>query len=114
MLFLKLAVLCMVLLISVMACSVLGLTVYDESQTLNDGDLLSLELAQGIYRLEMTATGDGATVDWLGGMCPGVGRQVNTHKEICELTQAGQVVITNPSSLGLGAPSMVTVVIYKI
>ena len=113
MLFLKPFLVSVVLLISAIACSALGIAVYDESQTLKDGELLSLKLPEGVYRLEMTATGDGATVQWLGGNCPGVRRQTNTHEETCELTQAGQVVISNPSSLGLGASSVVTVVIHK-
>jgi len=103
----------MVVLISAIACSALGLPVFDESETLKDGEFMSVKLPQGVYRLEMTATGDGATVEWLGGKCLGADRQTNTHEETCELTQAGQVVIANPSSLGLGASSVVTVVIHK-
>ena len=103
----------MVLLISATACSALGLPVYDESRTLKDGEALSVKLPQGVYRLEMTATGDGATVEWLGGNCSGVRRETKMHEETCELTQAGQVLISNPSSFGLGASSVVTVVIHK-
>lgn len=81
-------------------------------QTLNDGQGMSWKLADGRYRLEMTAS-DGCTVEWLGGSCPATQpmRQLTTQ---CELTSPGQLIIKNPTTFGLGPQSSVTVKVTRL
>ena len=103
----------MMLLVLVASCSAFSDTVVDWSGTMKDGESTSWGLPEGIYRLEMTATGDGASVEWLGGSCQG-SQQSSTYNNICELTQAGQVVVGNPTSFGFGSSSNITVLITEV
>ena len=85
---------------------------YSELKTVPEGQFVSLSLPKGTYRLELTSAGNGVTVQWIGGVCPGQPSETNLHNEACELEQAGQVVITNPTTFGLGADAVVSIAIY--
>ena len=68
---------------------------------INDGAFHSFSLPQGTHHLSLTATNDGVTVEWLGGSCPGTNRSATKlHNETCALTQPGQLVISNPNTVG--------------
>jgi len=47
----------------------------------------SSDVLKGIYRIEMTDTGDGAAVEWLGASCRGT-QQTKVYRDTCELAQA--------------------------
>ena len=87
--------------------------VLDEMVPLKDGTLHAWKLPAGLYRVEMTASGDGAQIEWLGGSCPKTGES-KAFSGVCELAQDGQLIVSNPSSFGLGAGSTVTVKITKL
>ena len=87
--------------------------VADEFWTLKDGESHSLKLEPGMYRIEMTASGDGAQVEWVGADCA-KSTEVKTYSSVCELTRTGQVVISNPTSFGMGQAATVTVKITKM
>lgn len=101
-------------LMFIIACGESDQVVVDVFESLVDGAERSYSLESGTYRLELTATGDGASVEWLGGDCPSSGGQTQTYSATCDMTQAGQVVISNPTSLGLGAASSVSLKIIRL
>lgn len=88
--------------------------VIDWHGILGEGYSRSWSLDSGTYRLEMTSTPNGASVEWL----PSSGCQnVHEAKEYywdCRLTMNGQLKITNPTTLGLGPSESVTVRVTKL
>src|SRR6266850_3293942 len=82
--------------------------VIDTQQVLKDGSSIGWKLQPGNYHLDMTASDDGATVEWIGGNCPSTQpmRQLATN---CEMKNEGQLIIKNPTSFGLGSPVSVTI-----
>ena len=98
------------------ACNALGIDVviYDELEILKDGEYIVFgPLDTGTYRLEMTASGDGASVEWIGGSCRGT-NEARQHTEECDLRQTGQVRVSNQTTFGMGKSSSVTVKITKL
>ena len=98
------------------ACSALSTdtVVYEELDILKDGNSFSIgPLDAAIYRLELTASGDGAAVEWIGGNCRGT-NEARLHTEECDLRQTGQVRVSNPTTFGMGKSSSVTVKITKL
>ncbi|MBI3201096.1 MAG: hypothetical protein HYZ29_06080 [Myxococcales bacterium] len=75
---------------------------------LKDGHQSSYPLVAGTYRLEMTATGDGAGIEWIGAACTNA-KETKAYDSNCALTRSGQLVITNPTTFGLGKTTSVTV-----
>ena len=61
----------------------------------------------------MVASGDGASVQWIGAACPGQ-RETATYSTVCEFQQVGQVIISNPTTLGLGNAISVTIKITEL
>lgn len=77
---------------------------YDD--VLKDGGKLEFPLKAGKYQVEMTASGDGASVEWQGAECPGTGT-VKQWTGRCRVGAGGKLVVRNPSVLHLGADSRV-------
>jgi hypothetical protein len=87
--------------------------VVDYSNWLADGASVSWKLDPGNYKLELTANGDGATAEWVGAGCP----KTQPMRELtmtCEVPRTGQLVITNPTTFGLGAKVSVTVKLTRL
>lgn len=61
----------------------------------------------------MTASGDGATVKWVGSGCPG-SEVEKQYSVACEMTQTGQLIVENPSTFGMGATTTVTIKVTKL
>lgn len=87
--------------------------VVDKAMWLNDGQAIFWSMEPGRYKLEMTASADGASVEWIGASCPGTG-EVKQFSTICDMQQTGQVIIKNPTVLGLGANTSVTIKITHL
>lgn len=87
--------------------------VADQLVVLQDGESRIWKLDPGSYKVEMTASDDGALVRWVGSSC-GASRQVSELMTVCRLEKTGQVIVENPTGLGLGASSSVTVKITKL
>lgn len=85
----------------------------DQAQWLGDGAAIAYKLEPGIYKLEMTASSDGAAVEWVGTSCPGT-NETKSFSVICEIPSLGQVIVKNPTLLGLGATSSVSVRITRL
>jgi hypothetical protein len=79
---------------------------------IRDGGNVAWKLPPGLYRLELTASNDGVTAEWLGANCPKT-RPMTVLGMTCDLPRTGQLVITNPTTFGLGASSSVTIKITK-
>ena len=87
--------------------------ILDTSSVLKDGAGVSWKLEPGKYKLEMIANNDGATAEWVGGGCP----KTQPTRELtmtCEMPRTGQLVVTNPTTFGLGAQVSVTVKVIKL
>lgn len=88
--------------------------VADELVSIEDGHFNAFKLDPGTYKVELTASGDGVIVKWVGSSCPGADRQTKTYSITCEMTQTGQLVLENPTALGTGATTTVTVKITSV
>ncbi|MDQ1637693.1 MAG: hypothetical protein QOF62_1032 [Pyrinomonadaceae bacterium] len=80
---------------------------------LKDGERMSWQLPAGNYRLELTASNDGDTVEWIGGNCPAT-QPMTSLSTSCQMPRDGQLLVTNPTTLGLGAASMTTVKVTRV
>ena len=87
--------------------------IVDYHDWLKDGASVSWKLDPGRYKIEMTANGDGCSLEWAGGTCPGT-KETHAYSVLCEMAQTGQVIVTNPTTFGLGASSSVTVKITRL
>jgi hypothetical protein len=67
----------------------------------------------GRYKVEMTASADGASAEWVGCSCPGSG-ETKSYSTICDVSGTSQLVIKNPTGFGMGASVSVTVKITKL
>jgi hypothetical protein len=88
--------------------------VVDEMQSIEDAHFAAYKLDPGTYKVELTASGDGATVKWVGSSCPGAPKQTSSYTVTCEMMQTGQLVIENPSGFGAGSGTTVTVKITRV
>ena len=87
--------------------------VIEWADALRDGGYIAWELPPGLYHLELTASNDGVTAEWLGANCPKT-RPMTVLGMTCDLPRTGQLVITNPTTFGLGASSSVTLKVTKL
>ncbi len=74
---------------------------------------MSWKIPAGKYRLELTASNDGDTVEWIGSNCPAT-QAMTSLSASCEMPRDGQLLVTNPTTLGLGAASMTTVKLTRV
>jgi hypothetical protein len=99
---------------AVAGCDTLGdKVVVDELVVLKDGCSRTFKLEPGSYRLELTASDDGASVEWIGGSCPPTG-EMKSLTSLCRLNSTGQLIVKNPSALGLGASTSCTIKVTKL
>ena len=100
-------------LLIITACSSGGdKVVVEDSRWLKDGEMVFWPLSAGTYKVQLTASGDGASIEWVGSSCPKIS-ETNNISTICELAQSGQVIVSNPTTFGLGNPISVSVKITK-
>lgn len=75
---------------------------------------MTWELDPGKYRLEMTSSPYGASVDWLPSTgCLNAG-EVKAYGSECTISIRGQVKVANPTTFGLGPSETVTVRVSKL
>lgn len=86
--------------------------VVDELESIEDGLFVAWKLDPGTYKVELTASGDGAVVKWVGSSCPGSG-ETKTYSITCEMTQTGQLILENPTG-GTEGTTTVTVNITRV
>jgi hypothetical protein len=88
--------------------------VVDFHDWIKDGGSSSWALQPGRYKLEMTASGDGASIEWVGCTCPGSKAATTGYSVICDMPQLGQLIVTNPTSFGTGPSVSATVKVTKL
>jgi hypothetical protein len=87
--------------------------VVDALEILKDGAMKVYKLDPGSYKVELTASNDGAQVRWIGANCGSSG-QVTSLDTACSLDRTGQLLIENPTEYGQGASTSVTVKVTKL
>ncbi|MBI5169264.1 MAG: hypothetical protein HZA61_07230 [Candidatus Eisenbacteria bacterium] len=97
-------------LITLSGCS---RVVVDNKGLLKDGGKWEFPLKAGTYQVEMTAGGDGASVQWQGCDCPGTG-PVRKWRSRCRIDGEGKLIVRNPSLLHLGSDTQVTLKVTKV
>jgi len=80
---------------------------------LEDGGQRIFKLDPGTYKLELTSSGDGASVQWVGASCPTTD-ETTSLTTVCKYSQIGQVIVSNPTSLGLGQPISITLKLTRL
>lgn len=89
-------------------------TVHNVLQVIPEGDNYVVALPAGNYHARITSNPNGVTINWVGGTsCSNYTSEVKTYTGDCKMSAPGQLVIGNPTMLGLGADESVTVVITK-
>lgn len=86
--------------------------VIDDMAVLDDGASRSWKLEPGNYKLEFSATGDGAEVEWAGSDCPKT-KEMTKLSTTCSMKQTGQLVVTNAATIGAGDNVSVTVKVTR-
>ena|SRR5258706_4145604 len=107
------SVACAALVVMAVASCGSNQVVLDAMVSLKDGESNAWKLTPGLYRVAMTASGDGAQVEWVGTDCP-KSPEGKTYTGVCELRQDGQILVTNPTSFGMGQGTTVTVKVTKL
>lgn len=87
--------------------------VIEQFSSLKDGEYHTWPLPPGTYSITVTATNDGISVEWIGGQCENAKRETRSFSGTCNLPRGGQLVLTNPTLLGLGQSTQINVVVMK-
>lgn len=87
-------------------------TVINEQQKIPEGVQIAYKLPAGNYSAQITASNNGVAIEWVGGTCPSAS-ETKSYSQACQLTQAGQLVVSNPTLLGMGGDELVTVRVNK-
>ncbi len=88
-----------------------GREVVSESRPIGEGVALSYTLPAATYAIEVTSSNNGVVVSWLGGSGAGcaTSTEVKTYQTTCTLSIQGQLIITNPTTFGLGGAENVSI-----
>lgn len=89
------------------------IVVVDDLEVLSDGESRIHKLDPGSYKVEMTASNDGAQICWIGANC-GTSGEATTLETAYSLPRTGQLVVENPTAYGQGASTSVTVEVTKL
>lgn len=87
--------------------------VVDNHGPLKDGDKWEFPLKPGTYEVQLTATADGASLEWQGCDCAGTGPSKKWTGR-CRVDGAGKLIVRNPSVLGLGSETQVDLKVTKV
>lgn len=88
--------------------------VLNDFVTLNDGASTTYKVPAGTYRLELTATNDGATARWYGALCQAAPSETTVFDSNCTLVHDAQLKVENPTFFGLGRSTSVTVKLTRV
>lgn len=87
--------------------------ILEKAMQLQDGGGASWNLQAGRYKLELSSANDGANVEWVGSSCPGASG-VQQYSVLCDMPTNGQLIIKNPTLLGLGPAINIAVKITSL
>jgi hypothetical protein len=88
--------------------------IINKAHTIEEGMQLSYPLVAGNYLAEITSSNNGVIISWPGGSNCAASQEVKTYSSSCVLTSQGQLVIVNPTLLGLGGAEIVTIKVTKL
>lgn len=88
--------------------------IFNEVRNIPEGNYLIVALPVSKYKAEISTSNKGVKVEWVGGLNCANSGEVKTYNDSCSMVQKGQIVITNPTTFGLGGDEIVTVKIIKI
>jgi hypothetical protein len=87
--------------------------VVSDTKTLVEGVQISYTLSAGTYMANITSSNNGVIVSWPGGInCQG-SAETKAYSASCTFGAQGQIVISNPTTFGLGGSEIVTISISK-
>lgn len=86
--------------------------VIDEQQQIPDGGSLTWRISSGTYSIRVVSSPDGAKVKWVGASCANSGDTKEFNSD-CIVRQDAQLVVENPTTLGLGPTNTVLVVLTR-
>lgn len=81
--------------------------------TLAEFNYISYTLDTGIYKVEVSSSNNGVTLNWSGSSNCSYNPENTLHNATCTMNQLGQLVVTNPSTWGLGGSEVVAIKITK-
>lgn len=86
-----------------------------ETKTLTEGAALSYTLAAGSYTAKITSSNNGVVISWPGGAGAGCSTtsEIKVYSNSCTLSIQGQMVIENPTLLGLGGSEIVSIEVNR-
>ena len=105
----------MVTVLAVAACGGAGedLVVVDEQRTIAEGAQVSFALISGTYQATITSSNNGVLISWLGGSGCTTSIETKSYSATCAIGSAGQLVIFNPTLLGVGGDEMVRIRVVR-
>ena len=80
----------------------------NDFDVIRDGNSRVWAVPKGTYHVEVTATGDGASMHWTGAECVEA-TETHLYDTTCSLTRDAQFEVGNPTLFGLGAATSVKV-----
>lgn len=86
---------------------------FNETRTIPERNYVTVPLPTGSYKAEISASNNGVTVEWVGGTNCANSGETKAYSGFCNMSQKGQIVITNPSVLGLGGDEITTIKIIR-
>lgn len=87
--------------------------ILEKAMQLQDGSGSSWNLSAGRYKLELSSANGGADVEWIGASCTGASES-QQYSVICDMLTNGQLIIKNPTLLGLGPSINISVKITSL
>jgi hypothetical protein len=76
--------------------------IVSETKTLVEGVQLSYTLSAGTYMANITSSNNGVIVSWPGGTNCQTSSETKVYSASCTFAAQGQIVISNPTTFGLG------------
>lgn len=84
-----------------------------ETFTLTEGETRQFVIPSGSYRIDMTATAEGASLRWAEPGCAKSGES-RSHSVLCQFDSPRTIIIENPTWLSMGGTAVVTLLVTAI
>ena len=88
--------------------------VYNQTNTISENQQLSVILPAGTYRADITSSNNGVITSWVGGNSCATSAETKAYSASCNLVIQGQLLVLNPTLLGLGGDEIVTVLVTRL
>ncbi len=88
--------------------------VADRFETLSEGQYIAFSLPKATYTIEVSANNHGVVVSWVNGSGCTTSAERLVYAATCTLAGDGQVIVTNPTTFGLGGAETVTIKVTRL